>query len=84
MTVGERGGDHAEQPLHLAVDHHGVKTLFAAEVLVDDRFGDAGLGRDLLDRRTVEASLSKQAPSDTEQLLSSFGACHPLSAGSWC
>ena len=64
MVLGQRTLDHAEQLLHLPVDDDGVQTLLAAEVLVDDRLGDAGLGRDLLDRGRLEPALGEERAAD--------------------
>ena len=52
---GQRAGHHVQQLAHLAVHHHRVQALLAAEVLVDHRLGDPGLRRDLLHRRALEA-----------------------------
>ena len=60
VAAGERAGDGVEQALHLAVDDDGVQALLAAEVLVDDRLGDAGLRGDLLDRGALQALLGEQ------------------------
>ena len=63
---------------HLPVHDDRVQPFLAAEVLVDDRLGDAGLGRDLLDRGAVEATLGEQVAADVEELLAPFLAGHPL------
>src|SRR5207244_6160271 len=53
----DRLGDAADDLLDLAVDDHRVQSFLAAEVLVDDRLGDARALRDLLDRRGFVAML---------------------------
>ena len=70
-----RGG-HGEEPLDLAVDDDRVQAFLAAEVLVDDGLGDAGLGGDLLDGGAVQAALGEQAPTDVEQLRPALLAGH--------
>ena len=65
---------HPEQLAHLSVDYDGVQALFAAEVLVDDRLGDLGASRELLDRRALEAALGEECPGDLDQLLTPLGA----------
>src|SRR4051812_13437562 len=76
MATDERVGDVVEQPTDLAVDDDGVQTFLAAEVLVDDRFGDAGTLGDLLDAGAVEALAGEQRPADVEQLLATLLARH--------
>src|SRR6266540_6331774 len=76
-AVGQREPHRGEQRGDLAVDHDGVQALLAAEVLVDDRLGDAGPGGDLLDRGAVEAALGEESPGDLDQLLAAFGRGHP-------
>src|SRR5205085_2682124 len=60
VAARQRAGHAAEDTFHLAVDHDCVQTLFAAEVLVDDRLGNAGAGGKLLDRRRFEASFGEE------------------------
>jgi hypothetical protein len=62
----EQGGGHGEEPLDLAVHDDGVEAFLTAEVLVDHRLRDAGLGGDLLDRGAVQAALGEQAPPDVQ------------------
>ena len=61
---GQRTGDIVEQGTDLAVHDDGVQAFLAAEVLVDDRLGDLGAGRDLLDRGRLVPPLGEQATGD--------------------
>ena len=67
----------------LAVDHDGVGTLLAAEVLVDHGLADPGTRGDLLDRGSLETALGEQFPGDGQQLLPTLGSshAHPRAAG---
>ena len=71
-----------EQPLDLTVYDDRVEAFLAAEVLVDDGFGHACLGGDLLDRGSLETAFGEQPPPDVEQLLAPFFTGHPSAAGS--
>jgi hypothetical protein len=74
---GEGSCYRIEQVAHLAIDDDGVQTLLAAEVLVDDGLGDAGLRGDLLDAHGLEALPREQPTTDVEQLLAALLAAHP-------
>jgi hypothetical protein len=73
---GQGIGDRPEKALDLAIDHHGIQTLLAAEVFVDNGFGDSRLGRDLLDGGALEALVGEQAAPDPDQLLSPLTPGH--------
>ena len=73
-------GGHREEPVDLPVDDDGVQPFLAAEVLVDDWLGNAGLGGDLLNGGAVQAAFGEQPPPDVEELLASFLTCHALAA----
>ncbi len=49
--------------------HDRVQTFLAAEVFVDDGFGDVGTLGDLLDGRAVVAALGEQRLGDLDELL---------------
>ena len=72
-----------QQVGHLAIDDDGVEALLAAEVLVDDRLRDAGLGGDLLDADRLEALLGEQPPADVEQLLAPLLPAHAHALARW-
>ena len=76
----EQRGRHRQEPLDLAVHDDGVQAFLAAEVLVHDRLGHAGLGGDLLDGGAVQAALGEQSPTDVQELLSALFAGHALTA----
>ena len=80
--VGRQGTrDGAEEGSDLAVHHHGIQALLAAEVLVDHGFGDAGARSDLLDGGALEPLVGEQLPPDDDELLTPLLAGHARAAG---
>ena len=76
-------GHPDEQPLHLAVDDDGVETLLAAEVLVDDRLGDPGLGRRSPRRRCRRNPSRRTASGRLDELCTPFGTASCGRAPTW-
>ena len=71
---------HAQQLLHLAVDDDRVEALFAAKVLVDDRFGDARFRGDLLDRCGLEPTFGEEGAPHLDELLTTRRTGHARAA----
>ncbi len=79
----EQRGCHRQEPLDLPVYDDGIQPLLAAEVLVHDGLGHAGLGGNFLNGSAVQAALGEQSPADVQELLAAFFAGHAFAAASW-
>src|SRR5690625_7084609 len=56
MCRGAQGsGEGTEERLDFPVDHDGVNSFFAAEVLINHRLGNFGASRDFFDTGPIEA-----------------------------
>ncbi len=78
---GQRGRQGLGQRPHLAIDHHGVQPLLAAEVLVDNRFGHLGARRDLLHADRLEPLGCKERTSDADKLFAPLQRRHTRGIG---
>ena len=71
--LGRHGLDHPRQELRRGAPEHGFRqALLAAEVVVQQRLVDAGLGRDVLHARARGAAPHEHGVRGVEDLL--FGA----------
>jgi hypothetical protein len=64
--LGDRLGERREELTRVLLEQLGVEVLLGGEVLVDERFGDAPLACDVVDRRRVVAAFSEDGQRGIE------------------
>ena len=64
IATGQGVADGCEQVIHLAIDNYGVQTFFAAEVFVNNRLRDVGLGCNLFNGDSVKALFGEKLAPD--------------------
>src|SRR5690625_5540657 len=73
MCRGAQGsGEGTEERLDFPVDHDGVNSFFAAEVLINHRLGNFGASRDFFDTGPIEAFFREEGARNGEELFAPF------------
>jgi len=68
---GDRPGE-AREVVAVALEQGEVEALLGAEVAVEDRLGDAGRGRDVVETSRVVAAGGEQAPGGLDDQRAAF------------
>ena len=69
VVGAQRSEEHVVERAHLAVHDDRIQSLFAAEMLVDDRLAHFGGRGDLLDADRLEALGGEERAPDADELF---------------